>query len=269
MFLIFFVVFVIFACAMAIKMKITPYKAIALMFYAVKDNYRYWLFDLTFGKYGDKRMFNKYGLDLVVAPIGGGKTLTSVDKVVKWKKKFKKDLIVYSNIPIDGIEFIPLYNQEQLYNLHKDKDGNPIATVFFIDEIQNIYRSDNWKDFPDKLFEQFTYNRKDKKYILATSQVFSRTNIKIREYTQIVYEVIASFGSRLITEYKYRREEYERLTEQKVLNVVFETPPYLSKDTILGTDKMRRNYDTYLKITKEFNEKFIKNENTSKNFWNR
>lgn len=61
------------------------------------------------------------------------------------------------------------------------------GVIFAIDELQNEYNSNNWKDFPEDLLSVVTMQRKQRIKIVATSQVFTRVVKQLREQC---YEVV-------------------------------------------------------------------------------
>lgn len=61
------------------------------------------------------------------------------------------------------------------------------GTIIFLDELQNWFASNESKDFPPEMLEIITQQRKDRKMIICTTQVFTRLAKPLREQASLVY----------------------------------------------------------------------------------
>lgn len=129
-------------------------------------------------RYRKWNQWNGFGLNIYVGMFGKGKTLSATKYVIANAKRY--NLNVLSNIKLNGIEYIPLTNWQQIV----DCPGN---TIILIDEISTVFNARNWKDFNINLLFQLLQCRKNKKEIIATAQRFAHVDKLLRDIT---YNVI-------------------------------------------------------------------------------
>lgn len=136
----------------------------------------------------DPETFDKYGLHMVCGKQGRGKTMTVVYLLRKWKKLFPKCKIL-TNMDYK-YEDAQLKHWEQL-----TLDTNGIyGEIDVIDEIQNWFSSARSSSFPTDFLQIVTQQRKVRRCIIGTSQVFSRISKPLREQTQYLYMPLTFFG---------------------------------------------------------------------------
>lgn len=120
---------------------------------------------------------------------GSGKTLSAVDCVYELHKLYPHALIV-SNIDLKDIDYIPFKSYEDIYEI-----SNGIAgVIFLIDEIHIIWNSLESKDISFAEMACFCQNRKDRRVIVGTSQVYSRIAKPIREQLQSIVQCDCLLG---------------------------------------------------------------------------
>ena len=125
--------------------------------------------------------FRPDGLIIFVGAQGSGKTLSAVKYVLELKKNYPKAIIV-SNIdltdyPVNGEDVFYFNNADDLSKYNNDKNG----VIFLIDEIQLYFNSLNSKNIDPQVMVQISQQRKQRKHIVATSQVFGRMAKPLRE----------------------------------------------------------------------------------------
>lgn len=125
--------------------------------------------------------FKPDGLTIFVGPQGSGKTLSAVKYVINLKKVFP-DSIIVTNIdlrefPIDNEKVFYFENALDLKKYSNDKLG----VIFLIDEIQLYFNSLASKNIDPEVMVQISQQRKQRKHIVATSQVFGRMAKPLRE----------------------------------------------------------------------------------------
>ena len=183
-------------------------------------------------------IFPFYGMHFYVGRQGSGKTYSMTHELEKIRKKYPKCKIYtnygykYQNFPIYNISML---TDEKYYN---GCDG----VVFAIDEIQNLYQSSNINNVPPEILGVVTQLRKQKVYIICTSQVFTRVSKPLREQAFYITECKTLFHSLTVCK-KYNADEYlldiDRV-EKKSLPI--------KKYSIVHNDELRNLYDTYLLI---------------------
>ena len=183
-------------------------------------------------------IFPFYGIHFYCGRQGSGKTYSMTHELEQIRKKYPKCKIYtnygykYQNLPIYNISML---KDEKYYN---GVDG----VVFAIDEIQNLYQSSNINNVPPEILGVVTQLRKQKVYIICTSQVFTRVSKPLREQAFYITECKTLFHSLTVCK-KYNADEYlldiDRV-EKKSLPI--------KKYSIVHNDELRNLYDTYLLI---------------------
>lgn len=119
---------------------------------------------------------------------GGGKTISMVEYLDKMKEMYP-DSIIVTNFNYTKQD-MPFTSWRQFTEVRNGLNG----VIFAIDELQNEYNSNNWKDFPEDLLSVVTMQRKQRIKIVATSQVFTRVVKQLREQCYEVVECKTFFG---------------------------------------------------------------------------
>ena len=126
--------------------------------------------------------FNEFGVHLFCGEQGSGKTTAVVDLLMnKWQKMYPK-MKTFTNMDYK-------YEDGEISHwkdLIRNKNGI-YGVTNVIDEIQNWFNSLQSKDFPPEMMLEITQQRKQRKVILGTAQVFGRVAKPIREQTSFVY----------------------------------------------------------------------------------
>jgi len=129
----------------------------------------------------DREEFREYGMTIYCGRQGGGKTTAMVEYLERMRKKYPKCLII-TNFGYKHEH----YSMKSWRDFFKYRNGK-YGVIFAIDEFQNEYNSNDYRDFPDDLLRQITQQRKQRIKIVATSQVFTRVVKQVREQC---YEVV-------------------------------------------------------------------------------
>ena len=200
-----------------------------------------WIYDrLT----ADPDYFQEYGVHIVAGEQGTGKTVTVAYMLRRFQKMYPR-LIVKTNF---------LYkHQDGEINHWRDvvsSENGIYGEIDVIDEIQNWFNSLQSKDFPPEMMTEITQQRKQRKCIIGTSQVFTRVAKPIREQTYVLYEPVTLLGCLTFVR-KYKPEiSADGLTDSKKMTGMF---------FFVHNKKLRESYDTYHKIEKMAEQGF-KNE---------
>jgi ATP-dependent Clp protease ATP-binding subunit ClpX len=132
--------------------------------------------------------FREYGVHVVAGKQGSGKTVTLAYLFAWYKKQYPK-LKIMTNFAYK--------HQDGVIRSWRDiiGDNNGIyGEIIGIDELQNWFNSLQSKDFPLEMMTEITQQRKQRKMILATSQVFERVAKPIREQTYMLYKPFTIAG---------------------------------------------------------------------------
>lgn len=124
--------------------------------------------------------FKPEGLLVFCGSQGSGKTLSAVQYVKKVCELYPKCILV-TNTQIKGL---PLYTKvieytgiESLTSIENGQDG----VLYFIDEIHLEFNSLESKNVPIEVMIEVSQQRKQRKHIVGTSQVYMRMAKPLRE----------------------------------------------------------------------------------------
>lgn len=181
----------------------------------------------------DPNTFNQYGMHLLCGEQGSGKTSLMAYLVRKYKRIYPK-LIVRSNFSC-SMQDLEFTSWEQL-----TLDTNGVyGELDCIDEIQNWFSSMASKNFPPDMLTIITQQRKVRRCILATSQVFTRVAKPIRENTYLMYYPFTLFGCvTFVRVYKPILNEDGTLKEKKLRKFFF----------FVHDEELRSMFDSYKTI---------------------
>jgi hypothetical protein len=186
--------------------------------------------------------FEQYGVHIICGEQGSGKTTTVVYLLNKWLKMY----------PHCRVSTNMAYKHESSSINHwKDivSDNNGIlGKVEVLDEIQTWFSSNQSKDFPPEMLQEVSQQRKQRKAIIGTAQVFSRMSKPLREQTHFVYLPMTLFGC--ITIVRKSHAKYwndEKQTFNRYTGFFF----------FVHTPEIRDAFDTYKKIEKYSETGFI------------
>lgn len=195
-----------------------------------------------------KNEFKPYGFTFFVGPQGTGKTVSMVHYLDQIKAKYPNCLIV-TNFAYHQADHT-MIDWQDIVNVRNGKDG----VVFAIDEIQSEYSSAAWKDVPESLLSEISQQRKQRVKIVATAQFFTRVAKPLREQAATVV-VCKTFFGRLTVNREYDALRYALVTDNP--GVVRQKLKPSSKTSFVQSDQLRSEYDTFEKILRMRDRKFI------------
>lgn len=179
------------------------------------------------------------GINIFSGPQGSGKTLSMVKVLKKIIKDYPKAIIV-TNIDFN----FPIQNKVFKYSGFDDfKLENGIyGVIYVLDEIHLILNSLESKDIPLSIIVELSQQRKQRKLILGTSQVYSRMAKPLREQIRNVI-ICRNFFSLfqfnyLIDAFNSQEDSSGKLkfAKQKVSFFFHRKEDYLSYDTYKKMD---------------------------------
>jgi len=190
---------------------------------------RFWLDRFTI----DPNEFQEYGLHLFCGEQGCGKTVAVVELLLRLKQKYPKMRIRTNYNYLNQDESLETWQQ-----LVKNENG-VFGQAEVIDEIQTWFNSTQSKDFPPEMLAEISQQRKQRKMLIGTAQVFGRVAKPIREQTSFVYLPMTFAGC--ITVVRVSKPEYYSETD-------FKFKRYLKTYFFVHSEKLRDSFDTYKKI---------------------
>lgn len=181
----------------------------------------------------DPDEFNEFGLHLFCGEQGSGKTVSVVDKLMKLKGQYGQMTIRTNFDYIEQDSGISDWKE-----LVKNENGI-YGQAEVIDEIQTWFNSMQSKNFPPEMITEVSQQRKQRKMIIGTAQIFGRVAKPIREQTAFVYCPLTVFGCITIV----------RVTKPVYYDeATFKFKRYLKTYFFVHTDEIRNAFDTYKKI---------------------
>lgn len=189
--------------------------------------------------------FEPEGLLVFCGPQGSGKTLSAVQYVKKVCELFPKCILVTNtdilNLP-KYTKVIPYEGIESLTKIENGQDG----VLYFIDEIHLEFNSLESKNVPIEVMIEVAQQRKQRKNIVGTSQVYMRMAKPFREQIKNV----------VICKNFFHSIQFNRLIDgdsavEKNGKLVFDTVKY---SIWFHSPELYGSYDTYAKMKRYRNE---------------
>lgn len=177
----------------------------------------------------DPEFFRFQGLHVFCGEQGSGKTIALVEFIMRMQKEYPKAKCI-TNLGYTGEDDV-LTQWQQLLTYNNGKKG----VIVGIDEIQNWFASGK-NTLPESMLEVVTQNRKNRRIIVATSQVFTRMAKGLREQCTLIYEPITFLGC--ITWVRIKKPVLDsdgNVVEKKYRGSYF----------FVHTQELRDTYDTY------------------------
>lgn len=169
---------------------------------------------------------------------GKGKTMALAELGLRYREKYGDKIYIVDNFGFKHADWhFDSANWKELL-IEQDK---PVLYLF--DEIQNIFNSRDFKNFPTELLTLLTQNRKGNgKMICYTAQRWARVDKVFRELTHKCYECKTLFKRLTITK-AYDWEDYEMLLSCTDIKMKMKIHPL--RYSFIQTDQLRESYDSY------------------------
>lgn len=132
--------------------------------------------------------FKENGFHLIVGEQGTGKTITVVYLLEQYRKQYPK-IKIRTNMKYQHEDGEIKSWRDLVF-----KNNGIYGQIDVLDEVQNWFNSLQSKDFPVEMFQEITQQRKQRKMIIGTSQVWQRVAKPIREQVKLVYKPVTLFG---------------------------------------------------------------------------
>lgn len=177
--------------------------------------------------------FDTYGIHIFCGEQGSGKSIAAVH-FIKCCKERNPACVVSSNMDLDVADNI-ISDPDDFIGINNGEFGQ----VVVLDEIQNWFSSLESKNFPPDMLTEITQQRKQRKCIVGTAQVFNRISKPIREQITLLYKPTTIAGALTIVRvYRAHVAQDGSLERQRMLRMYF----------FVHDDELRNAYDTYSKV---------------------
>lgn len=203
-----------------------------------------------------------YGILLWLGLPGEGKSLSMtsyIDSILENCEKNNKEYEVYTNY-FYYKETAPLMKWEDLIEIAENKKGREhVTTLIAIDEINTVFNSRDWSNFPIEVMTMIAQSRHMNIQFLCTAQCWTHVEKTFRDLTNWVYKC-KRVNSYYYVSFKYDAYDYENNKVNR-LAVRF--------NHLLASKELFSHYDSYayvsnLKKTKFQERKQIEDSNVLK-----
>jgi ATP-dependent Clp protease ATP-binding subunit ClpX len=185
--------------------------------------------------------FRDFGVHVIAGEQGSGKTITLVYLLKRYKKLYPS-LLIKTNMSYYAQD-APIEHWRDLI----DGGNGELGEIMVIDELSSWFSSLDSKSFPAEMLTEITQQRKQRKMILGTTQVFTRTSKQIREQTTMLYEPFTLFGCvTIVPIYKAQLDDVGALKKKKFRRIFF----------FVQSDELRESFNTWEKISRYAEEGF-------------
>lgn len=179
-------------------------------------------------------VFREKGVHVICGEQGSGKSIALTYMLLRFMKQYP-NLCIKTNYGF-LCENAPIRHWKDIVDSNNGEDGE----IDVLDEIQNWFNSLQSKDFPPEMMTEITQQRKQRKCILGTAQVFGRISKPIREQITYLYEPITLFGClTIVRKYKPVVSSQDGVVDSKKFKGMF---------FFVHNDEVRGLFDTYRKI---------------------
>ncbi len=181
----------------------------------------------------DPNIFKPFGLWLICGKQGCGKTMLLTYMLRKYKHIYPR-LKVKTNYNYT-FEDGEISHWRDLI----DSNNGIYGEIDVIDEIHSWFSSLQSKDFPPEMLSEVSQQRKQRKLIIGTAQVFTRCAKPIREQTYRVFEPHTLFGClTVVRELIPQLDDAGNVIKYHLVRFFF----------FIHDDELRNSYDTFKRI---------------------
>lgn len=174
--------------------------------------------------------FRHQGVIVFTGLQGRGKTVALVHQTLQYQREYPKCKVI-GNLNYKHQDDV-LDHWSKLIDYKNSIQG----VVVQMDEMQVWFSSNQSKDFPPEMLEVVTQNRKNRRVILGTSQVFTRLSKPLREQTTEIRECHTFAGCITVV-----------IKKEPILNTMgdVEKLKYRGMYFFVHNQEIRDAYDTY------------------------
>jgi len=186
--------------------------------------------------------FSQYGVHLFCGEQGSGKTVSVVELIQRMKLIYP-NLKSRSNIRCDFCDG-HFDTWQELCNNDNGVDGQ----IEFVDEMHNWFTTANSINFPPAMLSEITQQRKQRKMIVGTTQVFGRLCKQLRQEATFVYLPMTFLGCLTIVRVSkpcYYSDEKAKFTK------------YIRTYFFVHNLEIREAFDTYEKVENILKKGFV------------
>jgi len=211
-----------------------------------KVHVKAWLDDFNDRK--DKDAFRVNGTQIYIGRQGSGKTISAVRHLLEIKERWPKAIVVTNlqlNVPWPYVTFSTADElAELLVNTNNDKFG----VIYLIDEIHTYFNALDSMNIPPYVFTEISQQRKQRKTIIGTSQLFMRMAKPLREQCDNIVSCKTWFGIWTFNRV-YDGMTVEQDFDGKLIGDI------KKRGFFWHSRELRRIFDTYQKVVSSSSQK--------------
>lgn len=193
----------------------------------------------------DKDYFRETGLYMYCGFQGSGKTLSAVKHVHNLMLKYPKAILVtnleFQKPPYLKNKIITFSDFEELHKVLVTVNNNKFGVIYLIDEIHTYFNALESKNIPLYIFTEISQQRKQRKCIIGTSQLFLRMAKPFREQSD--YLIMCNTLGNIFTINKVYNAK--KLTTDYAGELVGRPIKY---GWFFHSETLRNMYDTFQKV---------------------
>ncbi len=216
----------------------------------------------------NKDFFRPIGTQVYIGEQGSGKTASAVYHVQKLRDRYPRALVV-SNLHFTKLRALTFSSKAELQNhlVHIDPrkqyirfddmdqlalvltgvNNGKFGVIYLIDEIHSYLNAKDSKNIPMYVFSEISQQRKQRKVIIGTSQLFMRAAIALREQCQWVIACNTYFGVWTVQK-AYKGSDVELFYSSKATQGQKTISPK-RVGWFMQSRQLRESYDTFQKIS--------------------
>lgn len=161
---------------------------------------------------------------------GSGKTLSMVELLDRTNSLYDVEVKIFTNFGY--------CRQSGAINNIQDIIDTPANSIIAIDELQTLFSSRNWKDFPIEMLSVITQHRKKAKQILFTAQDFDLIDVNIRRLCNYIIAVNCIAGRWIIQKF-FRPRDFKQVAGD------FVADGCVSRYSFIAGNDIFLHYDTF------------------------
>lgn len=210
----------------------------------------------------DKEYFRPSGTQVYVGSQGSGKTMSAVYHLIRLKRRYPRALVV-TNLSLTGMsavtftskstlarvltvidsqkEYIHFRTMDELAMALVAVNNGKYGVIYLVDEIHTYFNALDSKNIPMYVFTEISQQRKQRKLIIGTSQLFLRAAKPLREQCDNVI-VCKTYMGVLTLQMAYNGETLEQDYNGKLSGTLRKRGWFIQKR------EYRNFYDTYQKV---------------------
>lgn len=193
----------------------------------------------------DKEFFRETGLFMYCGYQGSGKTLSAVKHTYNLMLKYPKAILI-TNLEIKppkgfNNKIITFSDFDELHELLVSVNNDKYGVIYLIDEIHTYFNALESKNIPLYIFTEISQQRKQRKCIIGTSQLFLRMAKPFREQSD--YMIMCNTFGNIFTVNKVYNAK--KLTTDYSGELIGKPMKY---GFFFHSETLRNMYDTFQKV---------------------